>query len=107
MVDVHSGSTAAAAGAEFEAMAKGLGWRALLAVASVALGFAAAQPAHAQFMSPGYPAVIVVPPPAQGMAMPRRTPPEAKTPATQAPPPDYEPAPYHTCSYHGQTRVCE
>ena len=48
-------------------MAKGLGLRALLAVAGVALGLAAAGPARAQYFSPGYPAVIAVPPPAQGM----------------------------------------
>ena len=87
-------------------MAKGQGVRALFAVAGVALGFAAG-PARAQFFSPGYPAVIVVPPPAQGMVMPRRTRPEATPPATQAPPTDVESAPNLTCTNHGRQRVCE
>jgi hypothetical protein len=89
-------------------MAKGQGLRALLAVAGVALGFAAAEPARAQYFSPGYPAVIAVPPPAQGMVIPKRTRPQPPPPPpTQAPPTVDEPAPNHTCSYHGRTMVCE
>ncbi len=107
MRGVRGESIAPAAGAEFKTMAKGLGLRALLAVAGVALGFAAGGPAEAQFFAPGYPAVIVVPPPAQGMVLPRRTRPEATPPAVQPPPADNEPGPNHTCSYQGRTRVCE
>ena len=88
-------------------MAKGLGLRAALALAGVALGLAAAGPARAQYFSPGYPAVIAVPPPAQGMVMPKRTRPEPKTPAAQPPPTDYDLTPNHNCSYQGRTRVCE
>jgi hypothetical protein len=88
-------------------MAKGLGLQTLLAAASVALGFAAAYPARAQFMAPGYPAVIVVPPPAQGLALPKRTKPEPAPPSPQAPPADEQSGPNHTCTYHGRTRVCE
>ena len=99
--------TTAAAETEFEAMAKGQGLRALLAGASVALEFAAAGPARAQYFSPGYPAVIVVPPPAQGMVMPKRTRPEATPPAAQAPTTENESAPNHTCRYQGRTLVCE
>ncbi len=88
-------------------MAKGLGLRAMLALAGVTLGLAVAGPARAQYFSPGYPAVIAVPPPAQGMVVPRRTRPEAPPPATPAPPTNDEPAPNHPCSYQGRTRVCE
>jgi hypothetical protein len=88
-------------------MAKGQGLRALLAVAGVALVFAAAEPARAQYFSPGYPAVIAVPPPAQGMVMPKRTRPQPPPPPTQAPPTVDEPAPNHICNYQGRTRVCE
>ncbi len=88
-------------------MAKGQGLRALLAVAGVALGLAAAEPARAQYFSPGYPAVIAVPPPAQNLVVPKRTRPEAPPPPTQAPPANDEPAPNHTSSYQGRTRVCD
>ncbi len=88
-------------------MAKGLELRALLAVASVALGCAAAGSARAQLFAPGYPAVIAVPPPAQGMVMPKRSRPEPAPPAAPAPPTVEDAAPNHTCSYQGRTRVCD
>lgn len=78
--------------------------RARFALAGLALGFAALSPAQAQFMSP-YPAVIIVPPPAQSFAMPKKPRPPPSPPAAAPPDPS---APHElTCHYQGQTRVCE
>jgi len=88
-------------------MANGLGYRRALAAAGLALGCAASAPAQAQFMS-GYPTVIVVPPPpAQSMVMPKRPTPKQTPPATAAPPSDTSEPHQLTCRYQGQTRVCE
>ena len=72
----------------------------------IALAAGAVAPADAQFFA-NYP-VIIVPPPAQNMAIPKPAPrPAAKPaqPATAAAPGN---APAQTqCHFQGQTRVCE
>ncbi len=52
------------------------------AVAGLALVVAAGAPAQAQFMS-NYPALIIIPPPAQNLVMPKPAPKPAK-PSTSA-----------------------
>jgi hypothetical protein len=74
------------------------------AVAALALPVVAGAPAHAQFMS-GYPVVIVVPPPAQNLVMPKPARKPIK-PSTSAPPSAASPPDLSQC-YQGRTRVCQ
>lgn len=84
-------------------MTNGYGLRRLLACAGMALGCSAVAPAHAQFMSAPYPVIVVPPPPAQGLVMPKRVKPQ---PAPVVAPPPAEP-PTTGCRYQGRTKICE
>ena len=89
-------------------MRNGLNHRAGIA-AAVALGFAATSPAQAQFMAPGGYPMIIVPPPAQSVVIPRKprpAPAPAPAPVSQ-PASDPSAQPQIACRYQGQTRVCE
>ncbi len=84
-------------------MANGLGSRGLIAAAGVALVFAAASAAQAQFMAPGgFPVIAIPPPPAQTIVIPRRPAPDQVSQPSQP-----SGQPQIRCEYHGQTRVCE
>ena len=74
------------------------------AVAGLALSVVSGAPAYAQFMS-SYPVVIVVPPPAQNLVMPKPAPKPIK-PSTSAPPSAAPPPDTSQC-YQGKTRVCQ
>ncbi len=77
----------------------------LLGVAAgLALAVAGNAPAEAQFMSSPYPVIIVPPPPAQNLIMPKY-PSKPAQPARPAPPPD-APAPDLSKCYQGRARVC-
>ena len=79
--------------------------RVFCAAAGLAFAVAASAPAEAQFMT-SYPAIIVVPPPAQNYVMPKPAPkPTPAKPITSAPPPDTQ-APNVSQCYQGRTRVC-
>ncbi len=78
--------------------------QAFAAAAGLAIAFAASNPADAQFMG-NYPVIIVPPPPAQNLVLPKPAPRPAK-PSTSAPPPEAS-APQVQCRYQGQTRVCQ
>ncbi len=83
----------------FMMKAKALGFVVGIAVAAGAIG-----PADAQFF-PNYP-VIIVPPPAQNLVVPRPKPtPKPAQPAPAAPPPDA--SAQSQCHFQGQTRVCQ
>ena len=71
--------------------------------AGFALALGSAAPADAQFFA-NYP-VIIVPPPAQNLVMPKPAPKPAK-PSASAPPSE-APAPEVQCHYQGQTRICQ
>ncbi len=71
--------------------------------AGLALVVSASPEARAQFMSTPYPAIIVVPPPAQNYVVPRAR--QVQKPAV--PPPDASAPRELQCHYQGQTRVCE
>ncbi len=73
---------------------------------AAALALAASAPADAQFMGGNYPVIIVPPPPAQNLVLPRPAPKPATKPSTSAPPPEAS-APQIQCHYQGQTRVCQ
>jgi hypothetical protein len=73
-------------------------------LASLALPIVAGAPAQAQFMS-SYPVVIVIPPPAQNLVMPKPAPKPIK-PSTSAPPSAASPPDLSQC-YQGKTRVCQ
>ena len=88
-------------------MANGLHARALLPAAGLALGALAAGPANAQFMSGTYPVIVVPPPPAQSIVIPRKPKPQSAQPVAPQPPPAPAEPPQVTCRYQGQTRVCE
>jgi hypothetical protein len=72
--------------------------------AGLALAVATSLPAQAQFMSSPYP-VIIVPPPAQKLVVPKPAPKQAEPPKTAAPPPDAPPSGLGNC-YQGRTKVC-
>ena len=74
------------------------------AVVGLAHAVVAGAPAHAQFMS-SYPVVIVVPPPAQNLVMPKSAPKPIK-PSTSAPTSAASPPDLSQC-YQGRTRVCQ
>jgi hypothetical protein len=74
------------------------------AVAGLALPVVAGAPAHSQFMS-SYPVVIVIPPPAQNLVMPKPAPKPNKS-STSAPPSAASPPDLSQC-YQGKTRVCQ
>ena len=74
------------------------------AVAGLALPVVAGAPAHSQFMS-SYPVVIVIPPPAQNLVMPKPAPKPIK-PSTSAPTSAASPPDLSQC-YQGRTRVCQ
>ena len=62
----------------------------LVATTGLALAVAASAPAEAQFMSSPYPVIIVPPPPAQNLIMPKY-PSKPAQPAKPAPPPEAPP----------------
>jgi hypothetical protein len=62
-------------------------------------------PAQAQFMT-NYPVIIVPPPPAQNMVMPRPKPAPRAAPPVPAAPPSEAAAPEIQCHLQGQTKVC-
>ena len=69
-----------------------------------ALAVAASPPAQAQFMTGNYP-VLIVPPPAQNLVVPKPKPVQA--PKVDVPPPDAPPrAPDQSKCYQGRARVC-
>jgi hypothetical protein len=73
--------------------------------AGLAIAFGVNVPAQAQFMT-NYPVIIVPPPPAQNLVIPRsmqKQAPPKPLPASPAPnaPPQVQ------CHFQGQTRVCE
>jgi hypothetical protein len=74
------------------------------AAAGIALAVAAGTPAEAQFMS-NYPAVIIVPPPAQSLVMPKPAPKTSKPTASE--PPSVTPPPNLSQCYQGRARVCQ
>jgi hypothetical protein len=86
-------------------VASGGAFRTRFAVGGLAVAFLLATgPAESQFMSGTYP-VIIVPPPAQNMVMPKPAKPKQTTP--QPPPPsDASETPQANCHYQGQTRIC-
>jgi len=86
-------------------MANGRNFPTLFAIAGLALEAAAAGPAEAQFMSSPYPVIIVPPPPAQGLVIPKPIPrtPQPVKPA-EAPLPDAG-IDQSKC-YHGRENVC-
>ena len=71
------------------------------------LGFvvAANAPAKGQFMSSPYPVIIVPPPPAQNLILPRPAPRQGEPPKTTVPPPDASPSDRGKC-YQGRTKIC-
>ena len=85
-------------------MGENVGLRGRLAVALLALGCAVG-PAEAQFMTGAYPVIIVPPPPAQSLVMPKRSTPPA--PRAAQPTPDPAPPTQPACLPHGRTVVCE
>ena len=81
--------------------------RASLAAAGFVLAALAAGPANGQFMSGTYPVIVVPPPPAQNMVMPKKPKPPPAQPAAPQPPQAPTEPPQLTCRWQGQTRVCE
>jgi hypothetical protein len=74
-----------------------------VAAVGFALAVAANAPAKAQFMSSPYPVIIVPPPPAQNLIMPKYAPRQdqpAKPASPEAPPPDLG-----KC-YQGRAKLC-
>ncbi len=78
--------------------------RILVAAAGFALAVAANAPAKAQFMSSPYPVIIVPPPPAQNLVMPKYAP-RQDQPAKPASPPEAPPPDLGKC-YQGRARLC-
>jgi hypothetical protein len=72
--------------------------------AGFALVVAANAPAEAQYMS-NYPVIIVPPPPAQNLSLPKPAPKPAQ-PATTAPPPASPPPPDQSKCYQGRAKLC-
>ena len=85
-------------------MAHGRSFRGLFAVIGLTLGFAVCAPAKAQFMSGTYPVIVVPPPPAQSMVMPK--PPKVRQPQPIDLPADASETHPLTCRYQGQTKIC-
>jgi hypothetical protein len=65
----------------------------------------AAVPAQAQFMT-NYPVIIVPPPPAQNVVVPRPSPTTTQLDRQFPPSPNPSPDP-RQCTYHGRVKVCE
>ncbi len=85
-------------------MASGLRFRARCAAGGLALAWLATAPAQAQFMTGSYP-VIIVPPPAQTMVMPKLPKPrETPPPAPPSPLPDAG-VDQSKC-YQGRAKIC-
>ena len=86
-------------------MAGGCGFWARCAAGGLALACLATGPAEAQFMTGAYPVIIVPPPPAQGMVMPK-----AMKPRQATPPPAEPPAPNtgidQSKCYQGRAKIC-
>jgi hypothetical protein len=88
-------------------MAKDLRRPVLIAAAALAL-VEACSPARAQFMAPGgFPVIAVPPPPAQSYVMPKKPKPAPVSTPVSQPSADPSAPPQLSCTYHGQTRVCE
>ncbi|MBV9290706.1 MAG: hypothetical protein JO288_23305 [Hyphomicrobiales bacterium] len=74
------------------------------AAAGLALSLAASETAKAQFAAPAYPVLIVPPPPAQGLVMPK--PPKPAPPKPNPPADAQSPPPEAGQCYSGRTRTC-
>ena len=74
------------------------------AAAGLALLIAASAPAKAQFAAPSYPVIIVPPPPAQGLVMPK--PPKPPPPKPNPPADAQSPPSEGSQCYSGRTRTC-
>ena len=72
--------------------------------AGAVLAVVASHPAQAQFMSGNYPVIVVPPPPAQNLVLPKPAPKPAPPPQTPARPPEAPPLEQGQC-YHGRTKV--
>jgi len=73
------------------------------AAAGLATALAASAPADAQFMG-NYPVIIVPPPPAQNLVLPKPAP-KPSQPSRANPPPEAPPPNQGNC-YQGRTKVC-
>ncbi len=79
--------------------------RILRRAACVAFALGATAPAEAQFMT-NYPVIIVPPPPAQNMIVPRPSPTTGQSNRQFPPSPDSSPTDSSQCTYQGRLKVC-
>jgi hypothetical protein len=75
-----------------------LGWIALLT-------FGESAPVNAQFMT-NYPAIIITPPPAQNLVVPKPSPKPVAPSQLSTPPPDPSAQDSSQCSYQGRVKTC-
>jgi hypothetical protein len=79
--------------------------RTLRLAACLVFAFAAGAPAEAQFMT-NYPVIIVPPPPAQNLIVPRPSPTTSQLNKQYPPSPDSSPTDANQCTYQGRVKVC-